>query len=262
MAEQWSYRGRWALVTGASAGIGEAFARELASRGMNLVLVARREERLRTLATELSAAHRVRTLVLPADLGAAGVVPRLWREAAEARELHLVVNNAGFGLKGAFAELPLERQSEMLRVNCGALLELTQLAVRHMSGRGGGIINVASVAGFQPIPGMAVYAASKAFVIALSEAVEEETKEADIRVVTVNPGPVRTEFQEVAGTHVRANAPGLRTPEQIVTAALHRLEAGGGTVTPGAINHLAGVAARIAPRSLVLRAAKAAMRRR
>lgn len=260
--EGWEYRGRWALVTGASAGIGEAFARELARRGMNLLLAARREDRLRALADELSRTHRVRALALRADLGEPGAAAGLWAHATAAgRDVHLLVNNAGFGLKGPFTELPLERQAEMVRVNCGAPLELCHRALRHMAGRGGGIVNVASIAGYQPIPLMATYAASKAFLVTFSEALMEEARDAGIRVVTLNPGPVKTEFQAVAGTEVRDRAPGVRTPEQVVDAALRGLEAGGGTVTPGFINRAATAAVRIAPRSWVLRGAKTIMRK-
>jgi len=256
---EWTYRGRWALVTGASAGIGEAFARELAKRGMNVALAARREDRLRALADEIGTAHRIRTLVLPADLGREGAAEALWAAAADSREIHLLVNNAGFGLKGPFAELPLERQAEMVRVNCIAPLELAHHALRHMAGRGGGIVNVASIAGYQPIPLMATYAASKAFVVAFSEALTEEAREHGVRVVVVNPGPVKTEFQAVAGTAVRDTAPGMLTPEQIVEAALSGLEAGRRTVTPGLFNRLTTTLGRVAPHGIVIKAAKAAM---
>ncbi|HEX9935726.1 MAG TPA: SDR family oxidoreductase [Longimicrobium sp.] len=259
--ERWEYRGRWALVTGASAGIGEAFARELARRGMNLVLAARREDRLRALADELSRTHRVRALALRADLGEPGAAAALWKEAAAGRELHLLVNNAGFGLKGPFTALAMERQAEMVRVNCIAPLELSHLALVHMHGRCGAIVNVASIAGYQPIPLMAAYAASKAFLVTLSEAVAEEGRGSGIRVVTLNPGPVKTEFQAVAGTEVRDRAPGVRTPGQVVEAALRGVEAGGGTVTPGLVNRVATTAVRIAPRSWVLRGAKAVMKK-
>lgn len=259
--DAWEYRGRWALVTGASAGIGEAFARELARRGMNVALAARREHRLRALAAELGTAHRVRTLALPADLGVPGAAAALWNQASDGREIHLLVNNAGFGLKGAFSDLPLGRQAEMVRVNCGAVLELSHLALAAMRGRGGGIVNVASVAAFQPVPMMATYAASKAFVLALSQALAEEARDLGVRVVALNPGPVKTEFQQVAGTAVRDGAPGVRTPEEVVNAALAALERGRTTVTPGALNALGAFAGRVAPRSLVLRVAKLAMRK-
>lgn len=259
---EWSYRGRWALVTGASAGIGEAFARELARRGMNVVLAARREDRLRRLADEIGQAHRVHTLVVPVDLGEEHAARALWAAAtAGGRQVHLLVNNAGFGLKGPFAELPVERQMEMVRVNCIAPLELAHHALRHMQGRGGGIVNVASVAAFQPIPLMATYAASKAFLLSFSEALTDEAKEHGVRVVVVNPGPVKTEFQEVAGTEVRDRAPGLLSAEQVVEAALAGLEKGRRTVTPAFFNRLSTTAVRIAPRSIVIRLAKMAMKK-
>jgi short-subunit dehydrogenase len=257
----WTYRGRWALVTGASAGIGAAFARALASRGMNLVLAARRADRLREVADEAASAYRVRTLVLTADLAHPGAAETLWKQASAGRAIDLLVNNAGFGLKAPFAELPLERQVEMVRLNCIALLELTHHAVHDMRGRGGGIVNVASVAGYQPIPTMAVYAAGKAFVISLSEAVAQEVKEEGIRVVTLNPGPVKTEFQQVAGTQVNGKTAGLRTAEEVVEAGLRALEGGRTTVTPGLFNQVSTYVVRVAPRGLVVRAAKLVMNR-
>ena len=260
--DPWSYRERWALVTGASAGIGEAFARALARRGMHVALAARREDRLRAVADELAAAHRVRTAVLPADLAEPGAAAALWTAAtADGRDIHLLVNNAGFGLKGSFAELPVDRQSEMVRVNCIAPLELAHAALRHMRGRGGGIVNVASVAGYQPIPLLATYAASKAFVVTLSEALAEEVRADGIRIVTLNPGPGRTEFQHVAGTEVAPRAPGVRTAGEVAEAALHALETGRRRVTPGAINALGTVVGRVAPRSVLVRATTAVMKK-
>ena len=259
-AGRWEYRGRWALVTGASSGIGAAFARELARRGMHVALAARREDRLRALAAELSATHRVRALVLPADLGKPGAAGVLWEAATDGRELHLLVNNAGYGLKGRFDELPLDRQAEMVRVNCLALLELSHFALRDMRARhAGGIVNVASIAGYQPIPMLATYAASKAFVVTLTEALAEEARGSGVRVVTLNPGPVATEFQSVAGTRVNEKTLGIRTPEEVVADALKALEAGSRTVTPGLVNRLATYAVRVAPRGPVIRAARAVM---
>ncbi len=262
MGAAWEYRGRWALVTGASSGLGEEFARALARRGMNLVLAARREDRLRALATALHTELGVETAVVPADLAKPGAAGVLWLEASDGRPIHLLVNNAGFGLKGRFDELAAERQTEMVRVNCTAPLELAHFAVRDMRPRGaGGIINVASVAGYQPIPFLATYAASKAFVIALSEALAEENRDAGLRVVTLNPGPVATEFQDVAGTVFGSDPVGLRTPAQVVTAALAALESGRRTVTPGFINRLSTIVVRVAPRGVVVRTAKTIMKK-
>jgi short-subunit dehydrogenase len=264
MSDQgWEYRGRWALITGASAGIGEVFARSLAARGMNLVLAARREDRLRALARELTEAHRVHTHVVQADLTKPGAAGVLWMDATSGRRISLLVNNAGFGLKGDFRELPAVRQVEMVKVNCIAPMELAHLAVREMwsAGEPGGVINVASVAGYLPIPTLATYAATKAFLISFSEALAEECRDSGIRVVTLNPGPVQTEFQSVAGTNVNQKTLGVRTPEQVVGAGLARLEAGGGTVTPGLSNQLSSAMARMAPRGLVVRAAKAVYQR-
>jgi uncharacterized protein len=260
--ESWQYGGRWALVTGASAGIGERFAHALAARGMNLVLAARREDALRRVAAELSAEYRVHTQVAVADLSKPGAAGVLWMEASDGRQIHLLVNNAGFGLKGEFRELPAARQVEMVKVNCVAPMELAHLAIREMWSNGGGaVINVASVAGYLPIPSLATYAATKAFLISLSEALEEECRATGIRVVTLNPGPVQTEFQSVAGTSVNDRTLGVRTTEEVVAAALARLDSGGGTVTPGLSNRLSALLARMAPRGLVVKTAKAMYQR-
>jgi short-subunit dehydrogenase len=227
---------------------------------MNVVLAARREDRLRTLADALRSGFGVEAAVVPVDLAKPGAAGVLWLEASDGRAIHLLVNNAGFGLKGRFDELSGERQAEMVKVNCTAPLELAHFAVRDMRPRHeGGIVNVASIAGYQPIPLLATYAASKAFVIALSEALAEENRDAGLRVVTLNPGPVATEFQEVAGTVFGSDPPGLRTPQQVVAAALGALEAGGGTVTPGFINRVSTLVVRVAPRGIVVRTAKAIM---
>jgi len=261
-AKGWEYRGRWALVTGASSGIGEAFARALARRGTSVVLTARRVERLERLAAELRSAHGVETVVVAMDLGEPGVAARVWEEASRGRAIHLLVNNAGFGAKGRFDEVALARQEEMVRLNCTAPMELMHLALPGMRARGeGGIVNVASVAAFQPIPDLATYAASKAFVLSLSEAVAEECRGSGVRVLALNPGPVATGFQEVAGTRVGARTIGILSAERVVEAALAALEAGKTSVTPGMVNHLGTLAGRIFPRSLVLRAAKTLMKK-
>lgn len=257
----WDYRDRWALVTGASSGIGEAFARSLAARGMRLVLTARREDRLRALADSLRAAHGAECVVIPEDLAKPGAAGVMWEEATDGREIHLLVNNAGFGLKGEFAALPLDRQAEMVRLNCKTPLELMHLALAPMrERRAGGIVNVASIAGYQPIPLLATYAATKAFLLTLSEAVAEEVRGEGVRVLALNPGAVSTEFQSVAGTAVNEKTLGVRTPDEVVSAALRALERGKTTVVPGLANRLGTIAVRVAPRSIVLRAAKTVMK--
>lgn len=256
----WEHAGEWALVTGASSGIGEAFARALARRGMKLVLTARREERLRTLAAGLAAAHGTECHVIAEDLAKPGAAGVMWAEATDGRAISLLVNNAGFGLKGAFAELPLDRQAEMVRLNCKTPLELMHLALGPMRARrAGAVVNVASVAGYQPIPLLATYAASKAFLLTLSEAVAEEVRGDGVRVVAVCPGPVATGFQQVAGTEVNERTLGVRTAEQVVDSALRALERGKSTVVPGFVNKASTVAVRVAPRSFVVKAAKRVM---
>ncbi|HET7320900.1 MAG TPA: SDR family NAD(P)-dependent oxidoreductase [Longimicrobiaceae bacterium] len=259
----WVYRDRWALVTGASAGLGEEFARQLAARGVHLVLTARREERLRRLAEELAGRHSVSTLPLPIDLSRPGAAAELWERASRAGPIHLLVNNAGFGTQGRFDKIALERQVEMVRLDCTALLELTHHALRDMRPRGeGGIVNVASIAAYQPVPLLATYAASKAFVLSLSEALHAENEDAGVRVLALSPGRTPTEFQEVAGTGSTEGAFGVRSPEQVVAAALAALEHGRSSVVPGWENAMASRLVRVLPRSALTLALKRLVRAR
>jgi short-subunit dehydrogenase len=261
-APAWEFRGRWALVTGASAGLGEAFAGRLARRGMHLVLSARREERLRALADRLAAEHGVRIRVVPADLGEPGAAGRLWEEASARQPIHLLVNNAGFGAQGRFDELSLERQVEMVRLNCTAVLDLAHHALREMRARGeGGLINVSSVAAFQPVPELATYAASKAFVLSFSQALWAESRGSGVRVLALCPGRTPTEFQAVAGTGSPEGAFGVRSPEEVVEAALAALERDRHTEVPGLENRLAASLVRILPRSLLTRGLRRLVRR-
>jgi uncharacterized protein len=259
----WRYRGEWALVTGASAGLGEVFARRLAERGMKLVLTARRGDRLRTLSDELQQRHGTEVVVIEADLAEPDAAAGLWASASADRTIHLLVNNAGFGAHGGFHRVPLARQTAMVNLNCIALLELAHHALPGMRHRGaGGIINVASVAAFQPVPTLAVYAASKAFVLSLSEALWSENRDAGVRVLALSPGRTPTEFQQVAGTGSTEGAFGLRTPDQVVDAGLRALERGRSSEVPGIENRLATGLVRVAPRSLLVRVLKGMVNRR
>ena len=184
------------LITGASAGLGAEFARQCSARGERLVLVARRQDKLEALASELGNARAV-TL----DLGQPGAAAALSADlAAHGEQVGTLINNAGFGLWGKFAALDGPRQRAMIDLNCGTLVELTHAVLPGMIERGqGAILNLASTAAFQPGPGMAVYFATKAFVLSFSEALHEEVREHGVTVTALCPGPTATEFGEVAG---------------------------------------------------------------
>ena len=244
-----------ALITGASAGLGAEFARQLAARGQRLVLAARRTERLEALAAELGNARSV-----TADLAAPGAAARLIAQVEQAGEtVELLVNNAGFGLHGRLAELDAERQREMIDLNCGALLDLTRAVLPAMIERkSGGILNVASTAAFQPGPGMAVYFATKAFVLSLTEALHEEVKPHGIRVSALCPGPTRTEFGEVAGFGGNGAFDKLSMDSPtVVRAGLRGLDRNKAVVIPGMMNRTGAVSQRFVPRALVRKIAGA-----
>jgi short-subunit dehydrogenase len=252
-----AYRGRWALVTGASMGIGEAFAWALAGRGMHVVLCARSEDRLQALAQAIRAKHGVQTHVVAADLARPGAAAEAWAGSSDGRDIHLLVNNAGFGLHGRFEALPADRQGEMVALNCTAVLELAHLALNAMRPRGrGGIINVASVVAFQPVPWMATYAATKAFVLSLSAALAEENRGSGIRVLCLSPGSTPSGFQATAGTRLRANQPGLLQPREVVDDALDAFDAGKTQVAPGLANRVATTLGRLLPIGTVTRIAR------
>jgi len=248
---------RRAIVTGASSGIGEAFARQLAKRLYDLVLVARRKDKLDVLASELSSAHGVSAEVIEADLstlpGVAAVEQRL-----AAGDIDLLVNNAGFGTQGEFTQMPIEREMEELDVNIKALVRLTHAALEPMvKQKRGNIINVGSTGSFQPVPYMSTYAATKAFVLHFSEGVHEEVKKQGVTVTCLCPGYVMTEFQQVAGLD-RGKLPsiGRRTPDQVAEAALKAAFAGRAIVVPGVQNRLMATSVvRMTPRFAVRRIA-------
>jgi short-subunit dehydrogenase len=257
----WKYRDRWALVTGASAGLGWVFAERLAERGMNLVLSSRRTERLDKLGTQLTRDYGIQTVAIGADLTRRGAAAELWRAATNGRAIDLLVNNAGFGAKGVFDDVPLDRHVGIMEVNCLALMELAHLALADMRTRGdGGIINVASIAAFQPVPLLATYAASKAFVLSLSEALWLENRQRGIRVLALCPGRTPTEFQQIAGTGTADGAFGYRTPLQVVDSGLEAFERNRSYKVPGVENLAATWLARVAPHGIVTRTMKRMIR--
>lgn len=242
-----------ALITGASAGLGVDFARQLAAKGYRLVLVARRKDRLDALAAELGHARAV-----ACDLGAPGAVAELMTDIRAAGEtVSVLVNNAGFGLGGKFAILNGARQRSMIDLNCGALTELAHAVLPDMlAKKKGAILNVASTAAFQPGPGMAVYFATKAFVLSFTEALHEELRDQGIRVTALCPGPTATEFGEVAGFgKISAFEKIAATSEVVVRAGLDGLEAGKAIVVPGLLNKVGVQGHRLLPRGLLRRVA-------
>ena len=243
-----------ALITGASAGLGAEFARQLLATGQRLVLVARRRERLDELAAELGNARAVAM-----DLSAPGSAARLMADiAAHDETVGLLVNNAGFGLSGQFAELDGERQREMIDLNCGALAELARAVLPAMIARqAGGILNVASTAAFQPGPGMAVYFATKAFVLSFSEALHDEARTHGVKVSCLCPGPTRTEFRSVSGFDPKGRLAKLSADAaSVVRAGLKGLERNQAVVVPGLSNKIISQAHRLLPRAVMRRAAR------
>lgn len=243
---------RTALITGASAGIGAAFARELASRGSDVVLVARRTEALEELAGNLARAHGVRTEVLTADLsGDAGIAAVEQRLADAERPVDLLVNNAGIGAGGRFADQPTEVLERVTTINVLAVVRLAHAAMAAMTGRGGGgIVNLGSVAGMVPsAPGNAIYSASKAFVNSFGASLAAEGRGSGVRVTTVCPGYVRTDM--TTGLQERG-MPGIAwvPVERVVADALTGLAARRPLVVSGPQYKAADVALRFAPRNL------------
>lgn len=243
------------VITGASAGIGAALARVFARNGHELALVARREERLRALADEIAATAARRPIVIVADLLEAGVA-QLISDAltAQGAEPQFVVNNAGFGLVGAASALDDEEQLQMIDLNVRVLTKLSLAFVDSLVRHHGGLLNVGSMAGFLPGPGMAVYYATKAYVLSFSEALHSELRSRGIRVSVLCPGPVPTEFADRAGLSKRAIGPSflIQSPDHVAEAGYRGLMDGRRTIVPGAINKLITFLIRVTPRGLIL----------
>ena len=243
-----------ALITGASSGIGECFARTLAARKQNLALVARSRDKLSALASELTAAHGIVAEPLSMDLSQPGAGRHL-AELLQQRgiEIDLLINNAGFGGRGEFRNLPLDQQAAMMRLQIETFMELTYCLLPPMiERRRGGLVNVSSMTGFQPIPYATVYAATKAFMTSFSMALREELRPYSIRVVTLCPGGTRTNFVNIGAKEGRHKFPGgPQPPEEVVDDALHQLDAGGGLVIPRLGNKISVFSQRFLPRTAI-----------
>jgi short-subunit dehydrogenase len=246
-------------VTGASSGIGADLARQLGQRGHGLTLVARREDRLSSLAEELSSEHRVRAEVLVADLtdasARASLAPAIYERGLK---VELLVNNAGFSTTGPVQRADHEREVSMIRTDVEAVVDLCSLFVPDMVRRGqGAVLNVSSTAAFQPLPGQAGYAASKAFVLSYSHAIRAELRGTGVTVTTLCPGPVRTEFAEMAGfadAELERSLPKFmwQTPAQVARAAIEGLERDRAVVIPGLSNRIAAYMGYMTPREILL----------
>lgn len=253
MAAEW--QGKWALVTGASAGIGVALAAELASGGTNLVLTARRKDRLQTLARELSSTHKIQTEVFSADLTDPGAPEEIFAFTRDKGiEIELLINNAGFGKYGEFHSVAKERLLEMVRVNCSAVIHLTHLFLQGMvARRRGDILILASTASFQAVPYISTYAATKAFDLLFAEGLAEELKPYGIRVCALCPGSTESEFHVVAGQDKFIHR--AETAQKVARTGLKALAAGKSYVISGLGNYLGAHGERLVPRRFVTRTA-------
>lgn len=246
---------KFTLITGASSGIGEAFARRLAKEKHNLVLVARSENKLLELCDELMLQHGITAHYITLDLTEVEADKHLFEETEKhGFEIEWLINNAGFGSMGDFSELDLERELQMIDLNISALVALTHRYLGKMrEEKSGVIINVSSTASFQAIPFMATYAATKAFVTSFSEAIAEENRPFNITVTAVCPGPTETNFFAEAKA-IPFSAKGMQTPEDVVEKALKAVKSRKPLVVSGITNYIGAVLGTIAPDSLVTRA--------
>lgn len=250
------WRGKRALITGASAGIGWELAKLLAAGGTDLVLTARRRERLEQLAGELKSKNNIQVEIVTADL-AQPAAPHELRAFTRAKnlEIDLLINNAGFGAYGAFHSAPIERQLEMVQVNCSAVVALTHLYLPEMvQRRRGDILILASVAGFQAVPYIATYAATKAFDLLFAEALAEEVRPYGVNICALCPGSTTTEFQQVAGQPDRAFRH-AETAEKVARVGLEALAKGKSYVISGLGNYASTQSQRLVPRRFVTRVA-------
>ena len=252
-----------ALITGASSGLGEEFAIQLAREKRDLVLVARREDRLRDVADRARSLGSGKVTVIASDLGRPEAGAELFRQVGAAGiAVDYLVNNAGFGTRGRFDQVPLDREIEEINLNVNALVALTHLFLPAMvAARSGSIINVASTAAFQPVPWMATYAATKAFVLSFSEALSTELQGTGVTVLALCPGPTRTEFQQVASVeHSGVPSFAYMDAPTVVRQAIESARRGKAIRINGVINTIMAQTTRFAPRALVRRISGAMFR--
>jgi short-subunit dehydrogenase len=250
------WRGKWALVTGASAGIGSALARNLAGGGCNLVLTARRRERMDELASELIASYGIAAEIVTADLTLPNAPKEIF-EFTTGRKIaiQLLANNAGYGAYGYFNEIDLQRQLEMVQVNCSAVIHLTHLFLPQMLERGSGdILIVASTAAFQAVPFISTYAATKGFDLLLGEALFEEFASRGVHVCVLCPGPTTSEFHAVSKSP-SGPSKHFEAAEKVAQVGLEGLVRGKSSVVSGTLNNIQVQALRLAPRRTVTGAA-------
>jgi len=258
-----TFAGRTALVTGASKGIGYHIARLCAREGADLILVARDVERLERVAQELTGSFPVNAAVFPADLSKSDSAAELWQRVQEGgHRVDILINNAGAGAYGEFREIPPEKTRGMRHLNIVSFTELMHRAAIDMARqKWGRILTVASVAGFQAMPYMAEYAATKAYVLSLSEALRVELAPYGVVVTCLAPGPTDTDFFSSAGTTM-LNTPGRKTPEEVARIGFEAMLRGKSLAVPGGMNKIMVFAGRLVPRALLARAAARVLRRR
>jgi short-subunit dehydrogenase len=248
--KSYHYQGKLAVVTGASSGIGEAYAKELAARGCHVVLVARSKEKLEALAGEIKRKHGVQTYALPIDLSKAGAPRHLAELIAElGLTVDILINNAGFGTHGRFEDIDPEREQEEIMLNTAALVDLTHRFLPTMLERKDGIVvNVASMAAFAPCAYLSVYGATKAFVLSFSEALWAETRGSGVRVMALCPGATETGFFDVVGSREMVTRSTLSTPENVVRAGFRGIDRGSSYIIDGRNNYMAALMIRFLPR--------------
>jgi uncharacterized protein len=255
MNQEW--KGKWALVTGASSGIGVALAKQLAAEGTHLVLTARRRDRLDELARNLQRSHGIRTEVFAADLARPEAPRQIYEFTKEkAIEIDLLINNAGFGQYGEFTAMETQRLLDMVQVNCAAVVHLTRLYLADMvARRRGDVLILASTASFQAVPYISTYAATKAFDLLLAEGLAEEVKPYGIRVCALCPGSTQSEFHVVAGQAEFMAKHAQETAEKVARTGLRALAEGKSYVISGIGNYLGAQSQRLVPRRAVTRIA-------